>query len=138
VYHFDMLDWDDDHKVRVFRLAALPRDSLERCAAVFAQSEAPGWPLWVPWFRTSPPDEARAEVSNQVQAVLDKAAPADRVVAWTGYAEDIVAASGVPHPDLADTPNWFDRDVPNNGQDWFSWLGLPRKRTIPSEGPLSR
>ena len=51
VYKFDMLDWDDAHEVRIFRLASLPADSLDQCVQALAEPKPPRWPVWA--WRTS-------------------------------------------------------------------------------------
>jgi hypothetical protein len=133
-YRFDMLDWDGEHRVRVFRLAALPRGSLDQCAAAFAQSEPPRWPVWVPWSRTSPPAEVRDAVNREVDRVLAEAGPPDLVVAWTGYGEKVLAARRLPAEDLQGVPDWFSAEGP--GRDWFALLGLTRQANGESQpGP---
>jgi hypothetical protein len=128
VYYFDMLDWDDDHEVRVFRLAPLPPNSLEECAAAFARTEAPQWPVWVLWVRTSPPAEVREAVDTEVQQILQEAGPAELLIAWTGYGERILAATKVPAEELQGVPDWFSLENSAQARDWFSVLGLVRNR----------
>src|SRR3954447_1080191 len=53
-YYFDMLDWDGDHRVRVFRLARLPAGSLNRFAAALSHLEKPSWPDWYVFARGAP------------------------------------------------------------------------------------
>lgn len=122
-YRFDMLDWDVDHEVRIFRLARLPEDSLVRCVNVLAQSRQPQWPVWVPSRWDLPSDEARQEADRELQRILQSAEPAELVVAWAGYGEKILAARKVPAAELADVADWFAQDS-TDGRDWFSWLQL--------------
>jgi len=128
VYKFDMLDWDDIHEVRVFRLASLPVDSLDQCVKALAQPKPPRWPVWVPsrWDLSS--DEARELADRDVQRILATEKPAELVVAWAGYAEKILGARKMPAADLANVPDWFSRDDSTEGRDWFSVLALVRRK----------
>jgi hypothetical protein len=130
VYKFDMLDWDDDHDVRIFRLAALPGDSLTQCVKALAQPESPHWPVWVPSRWNLPSEESREVADRELQRILDRARPAELVVAWVGYGERILAARKVPAADLVNVPDWFSRNDSAEGRDWFSLLGLVRRKGV--------
>ena len=130
VYKFDMLDWDDDHRVRIFRLAALPGDSLTECVKALEQPEAPHWPVWVPSRWNLPSEESRELADRKVQRILDRAQPAELIIAWAGYGERILAARTVPAADLANVPDWFSRTDPAEGRDWFALLGLIRRKGV--------
>jgi len=130
VYRFDMLDWDDDHEVRIFRLAALPADSLTRCVRALAQAEQPRWPLWVPSRPNLPSEEARRMADREIERILENAKPAELVIAWAGYGETILAARRVPATDLEKVPDWFSRDDSFQEPDWFSLLGLARSKEV--------
>lgn len=134
-YYFDMLDWDEDHQIRIFRLAMLPQGSLEQCVAVFARFEAPDWPVWVPWFRSSPSDEARDAVDRELEFILKKARPAELVVASSGYGEKVLAAVKVPAAELIETPDWFSAEG-NDTRDWFALLGLKKGSKYNSAKPV--
>jgi hypothetical protein len=125
-YRFDMLDWNDDHQVRVFRLAALPPGSFERSVQVLARTEAPRWPVWVPWVSSRPSDADRERAERELQTILDRARPPELLIAWSGYGENVLAARKVPADELAAVPDWFSLQGPDEGDDWFSRLGLSR------------
>lgn len=130
VYRFDMLDWDDNHEIRIFRLASLPADSMEKCVRMIAGTETPHWPLWAPFFRTSPSDEHRKKLDDQLQAILDQAKPAELVVAWSGYGECILAAKKISARELVVAPNWFSVEDLSQMRDWFSLLGLVKGKRV--------
>jgi len=125
-YHFDMLDWDGDHEVRVFRLAALPAGSLDRFVSALAKVEEPHWPVWLVFGRKRPSEKERDLVDGQLQAVLRQAAPAELVVAWSGYGDRLLAAQKVPASELSGVPTWFSREEPEQARDWFGLLGLSK------------
>jgi hypothetical protein len=127
VYRFDMLDWDDNQEVRVFRLAALPPGSLEEAIRVFEKAGPPRWPVWIPMRSAFPSEEAAQEADRAVGRLLDRAETARWVVAWSGYGERIVAARGVGPEELAGATDWFSVADPTSARDWFLFLGLPRK-----------
>jgi hypothetical protein len=128
VYQFDMLDWDDDHAVRVIRLASLPPGSLEACVQALGQPEPPRWPVWVPSRQALPSEEAREAADRAVASVLAHARLAELVVAWAGYGERILAARRMPASELQGVPDWFSAEDPGQLRDWFTFLGLPRRK----------
>src|SRR5712691_7359586 len=107
VYRFDILDWDDDHEVRVFRLAVLPSQSLDECVAIFAQTDAPRWPVWVPERSKLPSEEARESADRAVEGILHQAESAELLVAWAGYGQVTLVAKQVPVETLRELPDWF-------------------------------
>lgn len=127
VYRFDMIDWDEDHQIRVFRLALLPPDALDRCVAALAPYGPPRWPIWVP-NRSNLLDPAAGEIADRaMQRVLEKTAPAELVVAWTGYGDKILAARKVPAAELSQARDWFSIEDPAAFRDWFALLGLSKR-----------
>jgi hypothetical protein len=123
VWKFDMLDWDNDHEIRIFRLARLPEDSLENCIRSLATADfSPPWPVWLP-SRVS--DEAfQEQADKKVEEILTKARPAELLLAWSGYGEKVIAARKLSPDKFDGVPDWFSRDNRNHDHDWFSLLGL--------------
>jgi hypothetical protein len=142
-FRFDLLDviWNAPLDVpRIFSLAPLPEDSLDRLAAVCPQHEwPPDWstrPCWCPHWQF--PLAAEQEAAHrQVQEILDLGAAPEWVVAWcVGQEErDIAAAKRLTHADslyiqrlLSLCPE--DRPPleldPSERRDWFAFLGLER------------
>jgi hypothetical protein len=130
VHKFEMLDWDDDHEIRIFRLAALPPDSLAQCVAALSRAETPRWPVWVPSpWRWLPEEKGPAE-DQVVQQVLARAKPAELLIAWVGYGERVLAAKKLPPEKLSGVPDWFSLEDPTQVRDWFSLLGLNKRKTV--------
>jgi hypothetical protein len=127
-YKFDMLDWDDTHEVRIFRLALLPPGALAECVQALAPVGPPHWPVWVPMRSRFPSDEAAAQADRDLSAVLAKAAAPELIVAWAGYGERILAAAPQPHGELETVPDWFSVEDPHEIRDWFSRLGLVKRK----------
>jgi hypothetical protein len=123
-YKFDLLDWDESHEVRIFRLASLPADSVDQIVKILAPAGSPRWPVWVPSRWNFPSEDARQEADRDVQPILQLAKAAELIIAWTGYGERVLAARRLPPAELADLPDWFSRDDSNRGRDWFRFLGL--------------
>ena len=123
-YKFDLLDWDEGHEVRIFRLASLPTDSLDQIVKVLAPAGSPRWPVWVPSRWKSPSEDARQEADRGVQRIVELAKPAELLIAWIGYGERVLAARRLPAAELANLGDWFSRDESNRGKDWFRLLGL--------------
>lgn len=123
-YRFDLLDWDEDHEVRIFRLAALPPGSLDRFVAALKDVEEPRWPVWLVFARKRPSEAERDAVDRQWRATLCQASPAEWVVAWSGYGDKLLAAKKIPADELAHVPDWFSQDGLGPTRDWFGLLGL--------------
>jgi hypothetical protein len=51
-------------------------------------------------------------------------AGAELIVAWTGYAEKVLAARRLPAAELANQRDWFSRENSTATRDWFGLLGL--------------
>jgi hypothetical protein len=127
-YYFDMLDWDEDHEVRIFRLAALRERSFQNCVQIYEAFEEPRWPIWWPFSKTSPPEAMRPEFERQLANVLVEAKPPEWLVAWQGYGEEILAAKKVSSRLIANERDWFSQDDGKPTEDWFSLLGLDKVR----------
>jgi hypothetical protein len=127
-YRFEMLDWDEEQRVRIFRLARLPAGALEECVTVFAP-EKPSWPVWFPWARGEASDMDRAKADRKVEEVLSRVEPPSLLVAWTGYGDYVLAARRLPPSAFADAPGWFfsteEEEAPR--KDWFALLGMSRQ-----------
>jgi hypothetical protein len=136
VYRFDMLDWDDNQEVRVFRLASLPPGSLDEAIRAFDKAGPPSWPVWVPVRAAFPSEEIAQQADATIQRILERAEPARYVVAWSGYGETILAAREVPPGELAGVPGWFSADDHASARDWFALLGLGRKDWEPGLPPV--
>lgn len=113
-YRFEMLDTDfnpEDLDTRIFSLAQLPSGSFDQIVEVCPKVNPPHWPVWMPLWQF-PSDDARQTADHRIQEVLDRAVPAELIVAWVGYGDMILAAKrlrlGTQH------------DI----YDWFSFLGL--------------
>jgi hypothetical protein len=127
VYQFDMLDWDDHHQVRVFRLRVLPESSWEKSLQALEKAEPPPrWQVWVPckW----PSDDAREEANRKLSKILAQAKPAELLVAWLGYGERILAARKFSPKDLDMEPAWLTVDDKSKFRDWFPLLGLSKEK----------
>jgi hypothetical protein len=127
VYQFDMLDWDDHHQVRVFRLRVLPENSWEKSLQALEEAEPrPQWPVWAPckW----PSVHAREEANTKLSKILAQAKPAELLVAWLGYGERILAARKFPPKELDMEPAWLTVDDKSKFRDWFPLLGLSKEK----------
>jgi hypothetical protein len=124
VYRFEMLDWDDEQRVRIFRLAEMPPETVAECVAVFAPQQ-PKWPIWVPGA-ASGPEVGQVAANQQLETILASAKPPCLLAAWIGFGEDVLAARRLPPAELADAPDWFSVENPEQARDWFALLGLNR------------
>jgi hypothetical protein len=125
VFKFDMLDWDEEHSVRVFRLAALPTDAFSRLMEALSVAGTPNWPVWAPPCQRLAPVMAQ-HIDATIQSILRQAQPAEWVVAWKRYGGEVLAARRLPASELSAVPNWFAADTNDAPGDWFNFLGLTK------------
>src|SRR5205823_14586621 len=68
---------------------------------------APRWPVWVPEPSKLSSEEARASADRAVEGMLDRAEPAELIVAWAGYGQVTLTAKRMPAEALRELPDWF-------------------------------
>lgn len=136
-FYFDMLNWDDDHEVRVFRLTPLPRGSLERVVRAWAEAGPPRWPVWVPQRNRLSSEEARHKVDQTLHEVLAQAGQPEHVLSWTGYADTILTIERVPSEELTDIPDWFSQEGKEHRREEAlrRFLESAKASTFCSNGP---
>jgi hypothetical protein len=122
-YRFQMVDedsdWAEGEDVRIFKLAPLPADAVDRIVSALREHEEPRWPMWVPSWRFDSP--AAAQVADgAVSAVLAQA----------GRPERLIASSDGLRTVLASTP--LGTDEMDSAADWFGLLGLRRRGSTAS------
>ena len=122
-YKFDMLDWNDEHDLRVMRLSLLPPGTLDLCvAALVAGGSSPRWPVWAPTPAASA--ESQTIADSTIQSILAKAQPPELIVVWSGYGDRILAARRMAGQDLEKAKDWFSQQDSESSRDWFAELQL--------------
>jgi hypothetical protein len=112
VYHFNYLDsLDEDEGIRLFALAPLPTDSIERMTKALSPFMKPGWPMWVPIW-SFPTDEDRQRVDSLVAEIRKNAGPLRLVISTADIARQIQGAKLVSAQDASHV------------NDWISWSQL--------------
>ncbi len=109
LYAFQLLDWDDAHRVRVFSVALVPDLTWDAVQPVFRSTEPEDWSEWV--LPVSLPPQAES-VLQQVEATAQRIA--------------VVASSDLLRSIEVWRPLGGDADRPPN-RGWLEWLGLPRR-----------
>jgi hypothetical protein len=125
-YRFDMLDWDTEQEVRIFRLAGLPNESMAECVGIISPSEPPHWPIWFPLWRW-PNSQGREAAESALQRILARAHGPELVVAWARSDGRVLAAAKLDTQELSQAPDWFNLNGTESERDWFSWLGLSKE-----------
>jgi len=123
-----MLDWDEEHEMRIFRLASLPAGAFEESLQALTRIEQPRWPVWVPLARSRPTEEVRSDLNRRLEDILNRAAPPEWLIAWTGYGEQVLAARKLPARELVGVPDWFSLENGRPERDWFADLALAKIR----------
>jgi hypothetical protein len=111
-YHFKYLDSvDEDEGIRLFALAPLPADSIQRMTKALAPYMKPGWSMWVPIWRF-PTDEDRQRADSLVDEILAGAGPPRLVISTSDMARQIQGAKLISAEDVGQV------------NDWVSWSQL--------------
>jgi hypothetical protein len=113
VYHFNYLDAvDEDEGIRLFALAPLPADSIERMTKALSSYMEPGWPMWVPIW-SFPTDEDRQLSDSLVAAIRAKAGPPRLVISTSDMARQIQGAKLVSEQEAGHVNEPFTGRVTN-------------------------
>lgn len=124
-YHFYMLDWDDRHLVRIFALAPVPEQSLQRLFALFQAS--PDRRVWIPPVFSRASEERLSDLYDRgIQGVIDQAATPSAVIAWSISAEKTLAMRGVDPAAAPHLSAWFERQPQPVVFDWFDYLRIAK------------
>jgi hypothetical protein len=106
VYHFKYLDSvDEDEGIRLFSLAPLPADSIEKVTEALSPYMKPVWPMWAPLW-SFPTEEDRQRLDALVDEILAKVGPAVLVVITSNLAKHIQAAKLVSAQDATHVNDW--------------------------------
>jgi len=133
-YRFEMLDWDEKQKVRIYSLAPLPQNSFNDLVEVLKQcGKQPYWPNWVLiWDFAS--EEVESIADRKVWQILDGANFVEFIVASECLHEKILVTKrvimeelkhflgGPPEKELELIPDWFAWDDVYSIPDWFAFL----------------
>jgi hypothetical protein len=112
IHRFERLDSvDEDRGVRLYSLAPLPADTMDRLVDMLAPFLPPSWPIWAPLWKF-PTEDDRIAVDRAVDELMARTAAPECVIATTGLLDPISETKAVP--------------ANGAGQihDWLSWMGL--------------
>lgn len=124
-YHFYMLHWDDMHLVRIFALAPVPEQSLQRLFALFQAS--PDRRVWIPPVFSRASEETLSDLYDcGIQDVINRAATPTVVIAWSIRAEKTLAMRGVDSAAVPHLSSWFERQPQPVVFDWFDYLRIAK------------
>jgi len=86
---------NEDEGLRLFGLAPLPADSIDRVVQALSRYMSPKWPMWAPIWQF-PPEAERETVDSLIHGILSKAGPTTLVVTTSNLAEVIQEAKIAP------------------------------------------
>ena len=122
-FAFQLIDWSDDHAVRVFGLRRMPDGTLDDVSRLLREEVR--WPLWFP-ARLKSPTEADRLAIDKLDALLALASPPSLVVGWS-VPDALPKCARIVSPEL--TRNVVDLLAQASGRsgfDWLAYLGLNR------------
>jgi hypothetical protein len=90
-YRFDLLDSvDEDLGIRLYSIAPVPADTMDRLVDVLSAFMTPSWPMWAPLWKF-PSDDDRIAVERTVDELMAKAAAPEFVIETAGLLDEIDA-----------------------------------------------
>jgi len=96
VYLFKSLEFvNEDEGLRLFGLAPLPADSIDKVVQALSRYMSPKWPMWAPIWQF-PTAAERDTVDSLIDGILSKAGPTTLVVTTSNLAEAIQEAKIAP------------------------------------------
>lgn len=122
-YLFLMLDWDNQHEIRLFSLAPLPEGSLDEVIGFF--QEAPSWPVWFPNKLKTPTDDLRSQMTV-LDRVIESAGPPAVLVAWSRSTQTALTAKRLRPELVPEVKDWFSVEDHATVRDWFAYVDLGR------------
>jgi hypothetical protein len=113
-HRFELLDSvDEDRGVRLYSLAPVPADTMDRLVEALAPFMTPSWPMWAPLWKF-PTEVDRIAVDRAVDELIARADAPEFVVTTTGLLDEIDEIKAAPANAAGDV------------HDWVSWMGLAR------------
>jgi hypothetical protein len=101
VYRFDLLDSvDADREIRLYSVAPVPADTMDRLVDVLSPFMTPSWPMWAP-LRKFPSEDDRIAVERAVDELMSKAAAREFVIETAGLLDEIDDVKAAPTADAA-------------------------------------
>jgi hypothetical protein len=89
VYRFDLLDSvDEDRGIRLYSLASVPADTLDRLVDLLSPFMTPSWPMWAPLWKF-PAEDNRIAVERVVDELMAKDAAPEFVIETAGLLDEI-------------------------------------------------
>ena len=101
VYRFDLLDSvDEDRGIRLYSLAPVPTDTMDRLVDVLSPFMTPSWPMWAPLWKF-PAEDDRIAVERAVNELMAKVAAPEFVIETAGLLDEIDSVKAAPAADPA-------------------------------------
>jgi hypothetical protein len=101
VYRFDLLDSvDEDRGIRLYSLAPVPADTMNRLVEVLSPFMTPSWPMWAPLWKF-PSEADRIAVERTVDELMAKAAAPEFVIETAGLLDEIDSVKTAPAAEAA-------------------------------------
>src|SRR5690242_14601655 len=95
-YQFELLQSvDEDRGIRLYSLAPIPADTLDRLVDVLLPYMTPSWPMWTPLWKF-PTEDERVAVEGSVDELLSKADTPRFAIVTPGLLDEIDDAKAVP------------------------------------------
>jgi hypothetical protein len=114
IYRFEMLDSvDEDGMIRVYSLAPLPTDTMDRFVEALSPFMKPNWPIWAPIWKF-PTEDDRIRVDRAVDDLIAKVGGPEFVVVTSGLLDEVLDVKPV------------GANEADQVHDWVSWMGLER------------
>jgi len=123
-FYFFLVDWSDDHNIRVFALQQLKSGSV--ASLVRLVGEEPQWPIWMPNKLRFPIESDRTWIDRLDSLVLaDRKAPS-KVLAWDNTIHAPMRISNITTVNSHYAQKLLEGDSVASPFDWLEYLGMKR------------
>lgn len=120
-YLFEMLDWDNDQDIRLFKLSEITNQSFADIASAYAIYDEPRWPIWTPKM-DNVVDVNLQRLYTLVQATLDIAKSLCVVFGWRKSDETIFLIKSDFSTDECSLVDWSSWNEASGKFNWFEFL----------------
>jgi hypothetical protein len=124
LYYFYLLDWDSNHRMRIFALFEVPSHVMDSLMQL--TNASPKWPVWFPPEIVHPSEEVRHRIGD-IKNLQLRPDTADYALLWDTKTEQPTGIWQLSEKDGQKVVPWFDAMDSDEGPlDWFGSLSVPR------------
>jgi hypothetical protein len=123
-FYFFMVDWSDDHAIRIFALQRLESGAIATLVGLV--DEEPQWPIWMPQKLKFPTESDRSWIDQLDLLVLRNRQASSEVLAWDNAKHEPIVMAEIGEDKLWFMEQLLESESMTSPFDWFGYLRLKR------------